>query len=335
MKRKAIALFSGGLDSILACQLIARQNIEVVAVKFISPFFDYDLLAEEADYRQKVREKFGIDVVLRDISLEYIAMVRAPQHGYGKHFNPCLDCKIFMMTKARELLEDYNASFLISGEVVGQRPMSQRRDALRVVEKYSGCDGLLLRPLCAKNLESTVPEIKGLVDRQQLCDFSGRSRCGQIALAREYGIQEYPTPAGGCILTDPLVGERIKSFYGAHQHITIADMRLIQVGRQFLLPGGGWLVMGRKESENVVIEGLVQEGDFQLNLLERPGPTALLRYAQGGDDLQLAAGLVARYGKKDNRKLPQPGKVSCVGPAGVETLTGLPPADALSRPWLY
>ncbi|MDD5759957.1 MAG: thiamine biosynthesis protein, partial [Desulfobulbaceae bacterium] len=138
---KAIALFSGGLDSILACRVVARQGIEVIAVRFISPFFNYDLLSNPS-YSSEIKAKYGIDVMLRDVSDEYIALLREPAHGYGKHFNPCLDCKIFMMTKARELMQELGAAFLISGEVLGQRPMSQRRDALQVVERDSGCDGI-------------------------------------------------------------------------------------------------------------------------------------------------------------------------------------------------
>jgi tRNA U34 2-thiouridine synthase MnmA/TrmU len=331
MTVKALALFSGGLDSILACRVIAQQGIGVQAVKFISPFFDYHLLG--SDYCEKTGREYGIELRLVDISQEYIELLRAPAHGYGKHFNPCIDCKIFMMRRARELMAEFGASFLISGEVVGQRPMSQRRDALRLVERDSGCDGILLRPLCAQKMEPTKIEIEGLVDRDQLCDLSGRSRAGQMALARDFGITNYPTPAGGCILTDPVVGERIKMFYAGHDHITIADMRLIMVGRQFQLPGGAWLTMGRKEAENSLIEELVQPNDLVLALEGRAGPLAVLRYKTSEDDLSIAAGLVARYGKKDSDGKPYPGPVCCRCGNEEFILSGVPPCEDDIAAW--
>ncbi len=330
---KAIALFSGGLDSILACRLVARQGIEVTAVKFVTPFFDYDLLLRPS-YSQEIKEKYGIEVVLRDVSDEYFALLRAPAHGYGKHFNPCLDCKIFMMTKARQMMQESGAAFLISGEVVGQRPMSQRRDALRVVERDSGCHGILLRPLCAKHLNPTRPEIDGLVDRALLSDFAGRGRSKQIALAREMGLTDYPTPGGGCILTDKNVSQRIKRFYGENETIRVADMRLLTVGRHFVLPGGAWLVMGREEAENDKVLALAEPHDTTLKLVDRPGPAAVVRNLRDQNDLGLAAGLIARYGKKGPDGLPLPGKVECQGQTGIMLIGGVPPDETLAQGWL-
>ncbi len=322
-KTMAIALFSGGLDSLLACRLLAVQGIDVLAVKFISPFFGYELL-DDPDHCRMVKEKYGINLILRDISEEYMVMLKNPAHGYGKHFNPCLDCKIFMMTKAREMMAEVGASFLVSGEVVGQRPMSQRRDALRVVERNSGCDGILLRPLCAQRLNETKPELDGLVDRNQLAGLSGRGRTGQMEMAANFGIADYPTPAGGCILTDPIVGERIKKFYNTHDQITIADMRLLMLGRQFSLPDGSWLVIGRNASENPILEGMAEPNDICLMPKDRPGPTAVLRYLQSRSDLEHAAGLVARYSKKSCDGNPLPGVVLCRSKNGVEEINGIP-----------
>lgn len=318
---RAIALFSGGLDSILACRLVARQGIEVTAVKFVTPFFDYHLL-HDPDYPSRMKEKFDIVVEVRDVSVDYLALLRSPAHGYGKNFNPCLDCKIFMMTRARELMAEREASFLISGEVVGQRPMSQRRDALRVVERDSGCDGILLRPLCAKCLEPTRPELDGLVERELLGDISGRSRGRQIALAREMGLSGYPSPAGGCILTDIQVSQRIKRFFAEHETLRVADMRLLTVGRHLVLPGGGWLVMGRNEQENIAVLNLAETEDTILKLVDRPGPVALLRHLRQRDDLALAAGMVARYGKKGADGLPFAGEVECRDQSGITICTG-------------
>lgn len=337
---KALALFSGGLDSILACKVIAAQGIQVQAVKFVSPFFEYGLLAREDEYKKEIFEAYGIEVILKDISFEYVKMVRNPAHGYGKNFNPCVDCKIYMVTKAKEMMAEYDASFLITGEVIGQRPMSQRRDTLRVIERDSGCispapeniakneaaAGILLRPLCAKNLEPTKPEREGLVDREKLYGFSGRSRAGQMELAKKFAIVDYPTPAGGCILTDPVVGQRIKSFYEKHENITVSDMRMITVGRQFYLPGGGWLALGRDEAENIKVEGLAASEDVLLKLSDRPGPSALLRFMTDEKDLQLAADLVARYGKKNSQGKPEKGAVFCTGKEE-KTITGVPLDD--------
>jgi hypothetical protein len=294
----AIALFSGGLDSILSCRLIMAQGIKVRAVRFVTPFFGYELLAREKDYAREVAATYGIDVQLRDISDKYLRMLGNPAHGYGKNFNPCVDCKIMIASEARMMMEELGASFILSGEVLGQRPMSQRRDTLRVVERDSGCDDLLLRPLCALNMQETKPERKGLVVRDKLRGFTGRSRQPQIELAAEFGISDYPTPAGGCVLTDPGKSARIRSYYDRRKKVTTPDIRLLLVGRQFLLPGGGWLVLGRNEIENGSVSSLQQPGDLLLSFLDWPGPEAILR---GGDDVQdpvIAAGILKRYSKK-------------------------------------
>ncbi len=330
---KAIALFSGGLDSILACRVVAEQGIEVIAVKFVSPFFNYDQFLSPS-YIPETKEKYGIEVMLRDVSEEYLALLRAPIHGYGKHFNPCLDCKIFMMTKAREMMRELDAAFLISGEVLGQRPMSQRRDALRVVERDSGCDGILLRPLCAKHLNPTRPELEGLVDRTRLGDFSGRGRSQQIALAKAMGVVDYPTPSGGCVLTDVNVSGRIKRYYGENETVRAIDMRLLTVGRHFVLPGGAWLAMGRDEAENAKVLALAESCDTILKLVDWPGPTALARNLREASDLALAAGLVARYAKKGVDGKPMPGQVECQGQSGSWLLCGIPPDDSLAQGWL-
>ncbi|MBU1453408.1 MAG: thiamine biosynthesis protein, partial [Proteobacteria bacterium] len=199
----ALALFSGGLDSILAARLVASLGVRVLAVKFVTPFFDYELLADPERYQQEVMEKYGLEVVLYDLSNNYLDLLHKPAHGFGKNFNPCIDCKILMCSRAKELMAKYGASFLISGEVLGQRPMSQRRDTLRVIERDSDNDGLLLRPLSAKLMSPTKPETEGWIDREKLLNFNGRGRSRQIELAKQYGITDFPAPAGGCILADP------------------------------------------------------------------------------------------------------------------------------------
>ena len=199
---RALSLFSGGLDSICATRLVMEQDIEVLAVKFVTPFFGYDILRDEETYKQETKEKYGIDVRVVDISDDYLKLLRQPSHGFGKYFNPCVDCKIFMLSRARTMMKDLGADFLITGEVLGQRPMSQRRDTLNVIERDSGNKTVLLRPLSAKLMNETEAEKTGLIDRQQLLDFSGRGRSRQIALAKSFGITDFPAPAGGCILAD-------------------------------------------------------------------------------------------------------------------------------------
>lgn len=310
-KVKALSLFSGGLDSILAARVVMAQGIEVVAVKFVTPFFNYEILDDVDGYVAEVKEKYGITAIVEDISLAYMEMLRQPKYGFGKNFNPCVDCKIFMVSRAREMLAEQGADFIITGEVLGQRPMSQRRDTLNVISRDSDSRSLLLRPLSARLMTPTLPETEGWVDRDRLLNFSGRGRTRQIELAREFGITDYPAPAGGCILADPILSRRIENFYRddfvvKSADMTVTDIRLLLVGRQFLLPGGGWLVLGRDQRDNSRLERLAEEGDAVLTLNDRPGPIALLRRAAsfypGGEDrdndLRLAAGLVVRYGKK-------------------------------------
>jgi len=294
---RALALFSGGLDSILACRVVAAQGIAVQAVKFVTPFFGYELLAREQEYAQMVRASYGIEVVLRDVSEPYFTMLRNPPHGYGKNFNPCIDCKILLLRAAKMLMPEFSASFLITGEVIGQRPMSQRRDTLRIIERDSGCTGILLRPLCAQTQEPTFAEREGLVDRELLLDFNGRGRQPQIQLAEHFGIKDYPRPAGGCVLTEPDQAKRIAWYYSRYPTVRLNDIRLLLFGRHFQLPHGGWLVLGRDEAENVRLETLHDLGDFLVHMPERSGPMGVL-HSEHPDDFAAAAGLVVRFGKK-------------------------------------
>lgn len=316
-KRTALALYSGGLDSILAAKLIESLGVTVVCVKFVTPFFDYELLQDQETYQKEVMDEYGLQVVLYDLSENYLELLHNPSHGFGKNFNPCIDCKILMCTRIKELMNQYDASFLISGEVLGQRPMSQRRDTLRVIERDSDNAGVLLRPLSAQLMTPTLAETEGWVDREKLLNFSGRGRSRQIQLAKDYGIDNFPTPAGGCTLADPILSERIEKIYKGNfviqpRDIRISDIRLLLVGRQFEVADGGWLILGRNEKENQKIELLAEEGDLLLHMEERPGPTALLRGVSIVDldaapitaALQDAADLVVRYGKKINGKTP-------------------------------
>lgn len=294
----ALALYSGGLDSTLACRVVAAQGIRVVAVKFVTPFFGYDLLFNEEEYIRKTKEKFGIDVILKDVTVPYLELLKKPAHGFGRYYNPCIDCKIFLLSEAKKMMPEIGASFLVTGEVVGQRPMSQRRDTLRVIARDSGCEGIIVRPLCAKNLEPTKVELDGLIDREQLLDFSGRNRTPQMKLAEQFNITDYPSPAGGCILADPILSNRVRQYYQLHKKIVPADILLLLVGRQFRLPAGGWLVLGRDEKQNNRLEKIRQPDDWLLQPSIIPGPTAILRYSRNRQEIETAAALVARFSKK-------------------------------------
>jgi len=329
MTVRALALFSGGLDSTLACRVVASQGIDVWAVRFVSPFFGSDLLEREADYRCQVKEKYGIDVMLRDVSEQYVKMLVAPEHGYGKNFNPCIDCKILLLREACSMLPEIGASFIITGEVLGQRPMSQRRNTLRQIEKASGCQEFLVRPLCAKNLPPSRAEEQGLIDRERLLDFHGRGRQRQIALAAEFGITDYPAPAGGCSLTDPNLAARIREFYQKRGELRVVDARILIHGRHYELPGGGWLVIGRREKENLRLEKMTAPGDVLLHNVSRPGPLGILRFADEKKDVELAAAIVVRYSKKDPRN-PE-AIVSVRTDEGSFEIAALPLDDAVCR----
>jgi len=345
----ALALFSGGLDSILACRVVAQQGIRVVAVKFVTPFFGYELLAGREAYSAEILSKYGIEVMLVDLSEGYLELLHNPQHGFGKNFNPCIDCKILMLSRAKEMMAALGASFMITGEVLGQRPMSQRRHTLRVIERDSGADRLLLRPLSAKLMPETEAEAQGWIDRDKLLAMSGRGRSQQIGLAREFGIVDFPSPAGGCILADPILSRRIARIYQGKfivqpADITVADVCLLLVGRQFLLPGGGWLILGRNEQENARLVTMAMADDAVLGMPVRPGPTAILRRtpgpqasgydndAQWQEALQLAASLVVRYGRKIKEGSPE-AEVRVLRGKKTQSLTALPLADAVFQEW--
>lgn len=343
----ALGLFSGGLDSLLACRVLMAQGIRVIGLKFVTPFFDDRLLGREDAYRVAMLEKYGIDVRIIDLGREYLELLEKPKYGYGRHFNPCVDCKIFMLRRARALMPAFGAAFLFTGEVLGQRPMSQRRDTLRIIERDSGCGDILLRPLCARRLRETVPEREGLVDRERLYGISGRGRRQQMELAAAFGIAEYPSPAGGCILTDPNLGRRIDRYYrdrpvSGNGMQRVSDIRLLLFGRQFHLPGGYWLILGRNQRENEKIHALAGEEDWILTLADRPGPTGLLRcpgktggdVLAGDDLLRLTAGLVVRFGKKrDGRRSAAEVRINRGG--SEESVIVAPLADETFAEWQF
>jgi tRNA U34 2-thiouridine synthase MnmA/TrmU len=293
----------------LACRVLLNQGIAVTGITFRTPFFGSERGGTAA-------RNLGIAHLVLDITEDHLAMVKAPKYGYGRNMNPCIDCHAMMFNRAGRLMEELGARFLFSGEVLGQRPMSQNLKALRSVEKLSGYQGLILRPLSARLLPETVPEINGLVDRDLLLDIRGRSRLRQMELAEEWGLSEYPTPGGGCLLTDPGFSDRLRELVRVHPGSDSLDVERLKIGRHFRLPGGSKAVVGRNHEENEKLKNLVREGDIVLRNHELPGPLTLLEAGATPRDTELAAALTVRYGKASSGDKPVSVKVE--GPGGEE-----------------
>ena len=294
---RAVALLSGGLDSTLAAKVVLEQGIELEALNFLTVFCNCTHRGETCLASKKAVEGLGIPLKVLNVSEEYLEVVKHPRHGYGRNMNPCIDCRIFMLKKAREYMTSTGASFIITGEVLGQRPMSQRREAMRLIDREADLEGLILRPLSAKFLSPSLPEVKGWVDRQRLLNISGRSRKPQIRLAEQYGIRDYPCPAGGCLLTDPGFAKRIKDLMVRDPHFTLNDVHLLKIGRHFRLSSVLKLVVGRNEDDNQKLQAFAREEDVLLKVHRYPGPLSLLRGRISQPEVERAAAITVRYGK--------------------------------------
>lgn len=271
---KAVGLLSGGLDSTLAVKLMLDQGIEVYAINFTSPFCRCTPKSAGCHAAVQAARKLG-NIPLRQVPLgeEYLAMILNPKHGYGRGMNPCLDCRILKLRKAAQYMEEIGASFLFTGEVVGQRPMSQHRRALELIERESGMAGRILRPLSAQILPETDPERDGLVDRSRLLAVAGRSRKTQIGLARQFDINDYPCPAGGCLLTDPIFSERMREFLKHRKNINGDDVAKLKIGRHFRSAEGHKIIVARNEGECGMLQGLFQGQEHLLVPENFAGPT--------------------------------------------------------------
>lgn len=300
---KAIALLSGGLDSTLAAKIILEQGIELEALNFITVFCTCTNKGETCLASQKSIEALGIPLKVFNISEEYLEVIKFPKHGYGSNMNPCIDCRIFMLKKAKAYMERCGASFIVTGEVLGQRPMSQRREAMKLIERESGLEGLILRPLSAKFLPPTIPEREGWVDREKLLDIQGRSRKPQIQLAEQFGIKDYPCPAGGCLLTDPGFSKRLKDLMIHNPNFTINDVHLLKVGRHFRLSPHVKLIVGRRQDENQKIKTFARDEDILLKVNNIPGPLSIIRGSLKGGEIEQAASITARYSKAKDLKI--------------------------------
>jgi len=304
--RKAVALISGGLDSLLATRLIRDQGIHVEGINFFTGFcvegHTHAIRRRKQDTPKRNNalwsaEQLGIKLHIVDVIDEYKDVVINPKHGYGAHLNPCLDCKGFMVGKAREWMETHDFDFIITGEVIGQRPMSQRRDTMPVIARESGAFDRLLRPLCAKLLPETLPEREGWVDREKLLNFSGRNRKPQIALAAEYGFTDYAQPAGGCcFLTDANYTVRLSDLWTNRRtkNYELDDILLLKIGRHLRPRPNFKLIVGREEGENNFLNGYRR--DFtHLITISHTGPLALVDGLPSDVDLDFAARLLARF----------------------------------------
>jgi len=300
MKRKALALLSGGLDSTLAVKVMLDQGIEVEALNFTSPFCT--CTGKNAGCKSeaaRVAAEFDIPIKIMNKGLDYLEVVRSPQHGYGKGLNPCIDCRIFLLRKAREYMAESGADFVITGEVLGQRPMSQRRDTLRVIERESGLEGLLLRPLSAQHFTPTIPEQEGWVDRSRLLAISGRSRKEQIRIADELDVRNYPCPAGGCLLTEISFVPKVKDVFAHSETLHIRDFRLLKIGRHFRIGPETKVIIGRDEADNTLLENNVQQGEVRLRWLDGGSPLGVVTGVAEEALLAVAARLMLRYTKAE------------------------------------
>lgn len=286
---KAVVLISGGLDSALAVKLLCEQDIDVVAVNVATRFG-----GGKTDHAKLIADDLGVKFVRIEARDDYIEMLKNPKHGYGNNFNPCIDCHIYMIRKAGEIMERQGASFVATGEVLGQRPMSQNRGSLLRVERESGLEGLLLRPLSAKRLALTIPELEGWVDRSQLLDVEGRGRKVQLELAGKYGLSGYGAPAGGCLLTNKEFSARLRDLLDSRPDPSDADIEMLKMGRHFWY-GSTQVIVGRNHNENMSILELKGPDDCIVQISDKPGPVTIIR--GGGDDevINHAAVLTARY----------------------------------------
>lgn len=295
---KALALLSGGLDSIIAIKLVQSLGIEVEAIYFSNPFHQ-----SPENTLHKVRllaSNLNIKLHIREFGEDFLRVIENPRYNYGKQMNPCVDCRIYQLKEAKKLMAEIGASFLITGEVLDQRPHSQRRDALDIVERDSELRGFVLRPLTAKHLRPTVPEEKGWVDRNRLLDIKGRGRNQQIELARKFGITDYPSPAGGCLLTYREFGEKVKDLIRFESGLSLRSVNLLQIGRHLRLTPQVKIIVGKNETENNLLLQLVSKNDIILELLDYQGPTILYLGPPDNQTLELAAAITAGYGKVPN-----------------------------------
>jgi len=288
---KAVVLFSLGLDSILATKIVKDLKVNLEAVHFISEFFP--LTKKKKELLSFFKEKLGISLTIKDISQELIEIVKSPRYGYGKNLNPCIDCRILMFKKAKEFMEKINAQFVVSGEVLNERPFSQRKEIFKLIEKETGLEKQILRPLSAKFLTPTIAEEKSWIDRGRLFSFKGKSRRPQIELAKSLGIYFYPQPAGGCLLTDPAFSKRLKDLMEYKPDFDLKDVKLLKIGRHFRLSSSAKLIILRKKDEKDILKDLSLKEFVQFILDKELVSLGTGEFKE--KDLELAAQITLSY----------------------------------------
>jgi tRNA U34 2-thiouridine synthase MnmA/TrmU len=296
---KAVGLFSGGLDSLLAIKLIQKQGIDVTTISFSSPFF---INKEKKKKLEETARKNKFKIKFIEFGYDYLKLVRNPPHGYGKNMNPCIDCHAFMLKKAKQYANKIGAKFVFTGEVLDERPMSQNRKSLEIVASEAGLKGKLLRPLSAKLLQETEAEKKNWVDRDKLMGLRGRSRKPQFELAKKFGIKEYETPGGGCLLTYPEYSKKLKDLFEHKKKVSLNDARLLRAGRHFR-HGKNKIIVGRNEEDNKQLLKLKEKKDLKFEVKSYMGPITLLQGKADKKIVKLAASLTARYSDADIDKI--------------------------------
>ena len=303
---KAVSLISGGLDSLLSTKVIMDQGIHVEGINFFTGFCveghthairKKDKAKPKRNNALWVAEQLGIKLHIIDVIEEYKDVLLNPKHGYGQNMNPCLDCKGFMVKKAHEWIKENDFDFIITGEVIGQRPMSQRKDTMPVIQRESGAGDLLVRPLCGQHLPPTLPEREGWLDRDKLLDFSGRTRKPQFALAEQFGFEDYATPAGGCcFLTDKSYSQKLVDLWQhrGNREYELDDIMLLKVGRHIRPNDKYKIIVSREEGENKFMDGY-KKHFTHLYISSHPGPLALIEGNLSDADMIIAAQVVARY----------------------------------------
>ena len=328
---KAVALLSGGLDSTLAILAVLRQGVEVNAIRFVTPF-DCDVSDSSSDLNDPFHaaRRFGFHIEINHLGNKFLEIVRNPPHGYGKNMNPCIDCRIIMLKEAKVYMDKIGADFIVTGEVLGQRPMSQRRDIFYLIDREAGVTDYVLRPLSAKLLKITFPEVNGIINREMLYSFNGRSRKPQIALAKEIGLIDYPAPAGGCLLTEPNYAHRLKDLLTFNPAPNIRDVKLLKIGRHFRFSPSCKIIIGRDKAENEIIESLSENDACQLKVEGYGSPITLVSGEITDEALRVAASICARYSDAKNLSEVESIVINgdntfrlLVSPAGNETVEAL------------
>jgi tRNA-uridine 2-sulfurtransferase len=292
---KGIVLFSGGLDSLLAARVLMDQDLEIIGYHCILPFVAPDARADELG-PIKLAGQIHLPVETHRCGSEYIDIIRNPPHGYGKHANPCIDCHIYFIQKAADYMREIHADFVATGEVVGQRPMSQMKHTMNHIEKVTGLKGRLIRPLSAILLKPTQPEIDGIIHRDMLCGINGRSRKAQFDLAKKYNIQEYSSPSGGCLFTDTNISKRVKDILLWHDDVQVLDLYLLTIGRHFRINEKAKAIVSRNEKENNELIKYKDKSDYFF-LPDFKGPVVFVKGSISEEEVTEIGAIISRYGK--------------------------------------